>query len=305
MSLAAFKKTSVVRYGTKISGKGPGGIWLPQGPFGAGGASMLKQATTNVGPSGFSLAGTHRNVGGVGRDCKMSRNGTPYRGAYPMGCGGTFGTYPPSQPVLNVNRVITLGDQWLYVKPSSLSTKGMLEKKYRWIHNGQYPNYWVQPNYASTMQSDTKSQGMYVHDKTTSNMCVTDVNADAKYVGHVKCSQPNLYGNSTAQFTYDGLARNAPYGKQLHQPETSSIHTLRIQRKCTNPRGPEKPFPYATNGDACNSTNITYLAPPAWYVTPSNGDLADSAAVAAKALATDYIKGLGPTLQYPNAAAFL
>ena len=33
MSLTAFKRKSVINHGSKRSGKGPGGIWLPQGPF--------------------------------------------------------------------------------------------------------------------------------------------------------------------------------------------------------------------------------------------------------------------------------
>jgi hypothetical protein len=34
MSLTAFKKKSVINYGSKRSGIAPGGVWLPQGPFG-------------------------------------------------------------------------------------------------------------------------------------------------------------------------------------------------------------------------------------------------------------------------------
>lgn len=307
MSLAAFKKTSVIRYGTNRSGRGPGGYWLPQGPFGAGGAlAALQSAETNFGPVGFSLQGPHRNVGGVGRDCKMSRNGTPFRGVHGMGAGGINGQYPYTQPVFNVNRVIVLGDQWQYIKPSVLSTKGMLEKKYRWINTGQYPNYWVQPNYANTNQSATKSQGMYVHTKTTENMCVTDVNASAKYVGNYKCTQPNLYGNSTAGFKYNDLARNGPYGKALHQPEPSSVRTLRIQRRCANPLGPQKPFPWATNGATCNpgGGDPVYVAPPEWYTDVGAGAVAaDLAAADVLGAAAARVRELGPALQYADAKA--
>ena len=34
MSLTTFKKKSVINYGSKRSGIAPGGVWLPQGPFG-------------------------------------------------------------------------------------------------------------------------------------------------------------------------------------------------------------------------------------------------------------------------------
>ena len=37
MSIVAFKKKSVILYGSNVSGKPPGGIWLNRGPFGKGG----------------------------------------------------------------------------------------------------------------------------------------------------------------------------------------------------------------------------------------------------------------------------
>ena len=76
MSLATFKKKSVTKsLGTKRSGKPPGGYWLPQGPFGNN-KIPLNEAIKNYGPVGFSLNGTHRNKGGVGKEMKMSKSGT-------------------------------------------------------------------------------------------------------------------------------------------------------------------------------------------------------------------------------------
>ena len=84
----------------------------------------------------------------------------------------------------------------------------------------------------------------------------------------------------------DVMARNGLYTKQLQQPETSSQHTLRIQRKCANPIGAQKPFPFATStgtgikrggtnatsvGNSCNTTQNIYLAPPEWYIKSSSG----------------------------------
>ena len=76
---------------------------------------------------------------------------------------------------------------------------------------------------------------------------------------------------------------NAPYTKTLYQPKDSSDYTLRVQRKCQNPVGFQKPFPYAvqtgtgvlrggTNvnnvANACNTSNtVTY--PPDWYTGAS------------------------------------
>lgn len=283
MSLVAFKKKSVIQYGSKRSGKPPGGYWLPQGPFGRN-TVTLEEAIQHYGTNGFSLNGPHRNVGYVGKSMAMSKNGTPYRGTQPLGCGGTFGTYPRPEPTFNVNRVYTEGDQWLYVKPTVLTTSGMLDKKYRWIKNGQYPNNWVQPVYTG-MQTDTKSQGMYLHDLSAANMCVLDVNNPTKYLNYYKRMGPTLCSTSTAKFKYNDMARNGPYTKRLAIPETSSEHTLRIQRKCANPLSYQKPFPYgvqtgtgiltgginvASVGSACNTSN-TYFVPPKWYIDSPSG----------------------------------
>ena len=50
MSLTAFKRKSVIQYGSDRSGKPPGGIWLPQGPFGRETAA-LQIAKNNYGNS--------------------------------------------------------------------------------------------------------------------------------------------------------------------------------------------------------------------------------------------------------------
>ena len=76
---------------------------------------------------------------------------------------------------------------------------------------------------------------------------------------------------------------NAAYTKTLHQPKDASDYTLRIQRKCQNPVGFQKPFPYAVQtgtgilrggihvdnvGSSCNTSN-TVLVPPDWYTGAS------------------------------------
>lgn len=315
MSLTAFKRKSVINYGSKRSGKGPGGIWLPQGPFGHS-THGLQLAIDNPGPVGFSINGGHRNVGGVGRDMKMSKSGTPYRGTQPIGFGGTYGKYPsavlvgsegqytgavqppnnPSpvvQPVLNSRIVDTMGTQYLYIKPSVLSTHGMLDKKYRWAYYGKYPNYWVQPNYTGN-QTDTASQMLYIQNKASANTCNLKVNNTATYEGYFVRMSPTLCttGRSTAKFKYNDMARNGPYTKTLGQPVSYGQYNLYLTRGCNNPLGPQKPFPYAVQtgtgiqaggtsitsvGNSCGTSNI-FLTPPAWYTgippttpTPTTG----------------------------------
>jgi hypothetical protein len=283
MSLTAFKNKSVIQYGSKRSGKPPGGYWLPQGPFGHA-TKALKEAIQTYGPVGFSLNGGHRNVGYIGKTYKMSKSGTPFRGLNPIGWGGTFGRYPRPEPLYNSKEVIVLGDQYLYIKPSTLSTKGMLEKKYKWINNGQYPNYWVQPIYTGN-QTDTKSQWLYIQNLAASNTCNLKVNNRAAYEANYKKGGPTLCDTSTAKFTYNDMARNAPYTKILGQPVDSSQYTQYIQRGCTNPQGRQKPFPFAVStgstqsaagtsitsfGTGCN-TGPVYVTPPEWYVKSSSG----------------------------------
>jgi hypothetical protein len=304
MSLTAFKRKSVINYGSKRSGIAPGGVWLPQGPFGHA-TQALKAAIQTYGSVGFSINGGHRNIGGIGTDMKMSKSGTPYRGTYPVGWGGTYGRYPSAilvanrgstgavansnapvvDPLLN-GRFSAVANQYVYIKPSVLSTKGMLEKRYKWINNGQYPNYWVQPNYTGN-QTDSASQWLYIQNKAAANVCNLKVNNVGSYENYIVPTGPTLCtgGRSTAMFTYGDMSRNAPYTKTLYQPVSYSQYNLYLTRGCNNPIGAQKPFPYAVTtgtglhatgtsitsfGTGCN-TSPTYVSPPAWYtkVLPS------------------------------------
>lgn len=287
MSLATFKKKSINKSSsaTKRSGKPPGGFFLPQGPFGIHGLSnvMLQDAITNYGTVGFSIQGPHRSIS-VGKDMKFSQQGTRYRGKYPYGSGGTFGHYYQVEPVLNAGPGIiqVKGNQWEFIKPSVLSTRGMLQQKYKWAYSGQYPNYWVQPNYTGN-QTDSSSQGLYIHDKSCQNDCVVDVNSVEKYVGHiVNCGPCGCQKTPARGYKMSVQQRNAPYTKNLYVPQDSSQHTLRIQRRCSDPLPRQKPFPYRKNGGTgilrgginvnnvatgCN-TSPNFIVPPEWYIKP-------------------------------------
>ena len=285
MSLTAFKRKSVIQYGSNRSGKPPGGYWLPQGPFGKSGLKTLIESIKTLGPVGFSLNGGHRNKGYIGKTYKFSKSGTPFRGTHPCGNGGTGGQYPTPLPVFNVNNVIVLGTQHEYIKPSVISTKGMLEKRYKWINNGQYPNNWVQPNYTGN-QTDSSSQGLYIHQKKVANLCVIDVNNVETYVDNIKRGGATLCYTSTARFqNYDIMANKGLYTKQLYQPITSGDQTLYIQNLCANQTGAQKPFPYRVQtgtgvipsgtsitsvANACNTSNTTTV-PPKWYINSPSG----------------------------------
>lgn len=283
MSLTAFKKKSIIQYGTKRSGRTPGGQWP---------AHMGEPFATSYGPVGFSVEGTHRNVGYVGKTYQMSKQGTPYRGQYPCWTSGgrasrtpTGSNYAIHNPVLNVREVEVLGTQAQYVKPSVLSTRGMLHKKYKWAYYGQYPHYWVQPVYSGN-QTDSASQGVYLQTLSAAADTVLDVNQNVhnKYNTYIKQGGPTLCHTTAARFKYNDMASNGPYTKTLYRPIDSSQQTLRIQRPCANPVGPQKPFPFAVNSGSnlgtggiggisggnsgvCTLTRPEYLTPPAWYWT--------------------------------------
>ena len=258
MSIVAFKKKSIIQYGSKRSGVPTDVFWLPQGPFGLPGSVnsvMLEENSKNKGLSGFSLNGPRRNVGYVGQSMRFSKNGTPFRGIYPRGSGGVYGTYPTPLPLFNAPPVYAevLGNQEQFNKPSVLSTRGMLRQKYRWAYTGQFPNNWVQPNYGTSNLSDNTSQGLYVHDKTVANDCVVDVNAQSKYVGNIIRGGPFGCQTTPARGYKMAIQQSiAPYGKQIKIPQTSSQQTIHVQRKCIDQTRAQKPYPPPTNGDSCN-----------------------------------------------------
>lgn len=298
MSLATFKKKSINRSSsaTKHSGKPTNQYWIYQGPYGRKGnlSSTIYMASLegpdgtiggnyyNASNAGFSINGPYRNIGYIGQNMRFSKSATPYRGKYPKGWGGTRGRYPdgPNEVSLNIMPVLTnVAIQNATVKPSVLSTKGMLERRFRWINSGQYPNNWVQPVYTGN-QTDTASQGLYVQNKSAANYCRYDVNNTEDYVDYFKtCGSTGCQPTPARGYTMSIQQANAPYTKTLYRPKDSSDYTLRIQRKCQDPVGLQKPFPYAVQtgtgvlrggihvdnvASACNTSN-TVLVPPDWY----------------------------------------
>jgi len=302
MSLATFKKKSLnsTSRATKISGKPTNEYWMYQGPYGPSFslASKIYQKSM-VGPNeeinagvnnynasnaGFSINGSNRNIGSIGTERKFSTVSTPFRGVYPKGWGGTRGRYPDNNLngdyVLNI-RPQTTGPavQNTIVKPSVLSTKGMLARRFRWINSGQYPNYWVQPVYTGN-QTDTASQQVYIQNKAAANDLWYDVNDTENYVNYYKtCGSMGCQTTPARGYTMNIQQANAAYTKTLHKPKDSSAYTLYVQRRCQAPVGLQKPFPYAVQtgtgiltgginvtsvGNACNTSN-TVLVPPAWY----------------------------------------
>jgi hypothetical protein len=270
MSLQTMKKKSTILHGTNRSVKGPGGMWI----------TPRHNGPIYSSDSGFSLQGGHRNKGRVGQSSAMSKSGTPYKGIYPKAHGGIHGRYPTPQPLLNAPpvRVDISGNQHLYIKPSVLSTRGMMRGKYKWAYTGMFPNYWVQPNYTGN-QTDTSSQGMYIRQKASAYVSDLGVSVEPKD-NVIKTCESALGCNerSTAGRTYNNIASSGKYSKNIRQPTTYDTYNMYLTRKCDNPTTGQKPFPYAVqtgrgvlrggitvgSGGACN-TSVTYNEAPAWY----------------------------------------
>jgi hypothetical protein len=109
---------------------------------------------------------------------------------------------------------------------------------------------------------------MYLQRISAANTCTDDINKQVEYIGNVKKCGPTLCKKTTTKFKYNDMAHNAPYTKYVKNPRDSSTQTLQVQRKCSNPTGAIKPFPYAVNG-GCNQQN--FIAVPKWYIDSNIG----------------------------------
>ncbi len=103
----------------------------------------------------FSINGGFRNQGWVGQT-SLSRSliKTPYRGATPRGHGGCCGTYNVSI----VKPLETCTNNSEVIKPSVVSTDGMLDMKYRWIRRPA-PYSSVKPD----VNHNLNQQGEYIN----------------------------------------------------------------------------------------------------------------------------------------------
>jgi hypothetical protein len=89
----------------------------------------------SVGQSAFSLNGTYRSQGYIGQT-SLSRSlpRTLAKGNTIRGHGGCCGTYPKYPAILSA---VNSTENISVVKKSTLSNKGMLDTKYRWIRRPQ------------------------------------------------------------------------------------------------------------------------------------------------------------------------
>ena len=157
MSIVTLTKKTKAK--TNISGRGPKQNWIVQGPFGSTTAPAVVSST------GFSLNGGHRNQGWVGQtSLARSVTRTPFRGAAPMG----HGNIPPGRYDANVlNSGSCCKSSSNYIKTSSLTTSGMLAKKYKWRNGYHGANGNLHPT-KPTNQFGEYNQASYIQVKKNS-----------------------------------------------------------------------------------------------------------------------------------------
>jgi hypothetical protein len=128
--------------------------------------TSAKYHTMSVSQPQFSLSGTRRLQGYIGQDM-LSRSlpRTPMRGNVPIGYGGCCGTYPT-----HVNAVYGIGiysfNDPMVLKPSVLTTEGMLMKRYQYD-----TSHWhvKQTSYDTTTYLNTRRQQASTHCSSSEN----------------------------------------------------------------------------------------------------------------------------------------
>ena len=256
-----------------------------------------------ISANGFSLNGGYRNVGGVGRFRLISNvTRTPFRGNEPMGTGGTNGTYNIS--ICNSGSCCTNDPQ--IIKPSSVNTAGMIDKRYqrkwdetqgkyicpRLVLNSQYPYSWTQARNVNNDQSTfirnkTQQAASYEFINPQNNgPCSSNTNANAVDANAVdaNASEAELdtntntcTGNKNACSYFIGTTKHirTPYAKNFNQPAMSQAQYLSTggpaRRNCLPTPASMQPFPMnLAHSHGCNVNYNTWQEAQAAGLLPEN-----------------------------------
>jgi hypothetical protein len=117
--------------------------------------------TASTGQAAFSINGTHRSQGYIGQtSLSQSLPRTLFRGDTARGAGGCCGTYNDSFSI--TSGILDMNDATA-IKPSVVSSRGRIAKRYPWITGGSgaiegVEREWVKPD--STHSQNT--QGLYI-----------------------------------------------------------------------------------------------------------------------------------------------
>jgi hypothetical protein len=212
MSIVTLANKTKARYGTNHSKRIlPGKHWLPHGPFGPEttmNSIMLNHAISKKGKSGFSINGSHRNVGQVGQTYKMSKVRTQFKGLYPVGHGGHLGAYFTYPETYYENSFIAgiqiKGNQNQFMNPTNASMHTVMNTLTR---NKKY----VKP-IGHQNQFEMYSQRMRIHKMRVKNTCVL--------------------GNDSREHENDTERNTCTYAKQLNTAMTGEQYISTVQKGC-------------------------------------------------------------------------
>lgn len=179
--------------------------------------SQTQYRNMSVGQHGFSLNGTHRSQGYIGQT-SLSRSlpRTLAKGNTFRGHGGCCGTYPVYPAILSA---VKSTENISVVKPSTLSNKGMLDTKYRWIRRPQ-PFSSV-----GAKQVDQTDYLKYLKRKTIQENISKD-----SLCKHIEPDECNV---STCKYV------SAKASQTIHKPESDYIavsqeeHIQNVNSRCT------------------------------------------------------------------------
>jgi len=150
--------------------------------------TLAKYNNSSVQQPHFSINGTYRNQGYIGQS-SLSRSlpKTPAVGVISQGHGGCCGSYLQARPILSA---VTSTEDNSVIKPSVLSTSGMLAKRYRWIKRG-YPYTSLKPgNNDSAGSSSAYTE--FIKKKTLRDSLIDTTTCDTVVSGTKCCQLKNI-----------------------------------------------------------------------------------------------------------------
>ena len=183
-------------------------------------AAKYNNASVNV-PQ-FSINGGYRNQGWVGQTT-LSRSlpKTPMVGNTPKGHGGCCGTYNIGTIVQSA---VTSTNNPAVIKPSVLSTDGMLDTKYRWI--GRPAPY---TSVKSSAEHNLNDQSDYITQKTKST--INDINRNYPSIPKCKESCKNSIFKGRTD-TPHGI--NADSVTKTVGPQTGGEYVSKLSDECAS-----------------------------------------------------------------------
>lgn len=211
-------------------------------------ATLKKKTQTqyrnmSVGQPGFSLNGTYRSQGYIGQT-SLSRSlpRTLSKGNTIRGHGGCCGTYPIYPAILSA---VNSTEDNKVVKPSTLSNKGMLDTKYRWIRRPQ-------PFSSVGMkQVDQSDYLKYLKQKNIQENISTSEDSLCKHIVTNDCniSKCNYVSSKVSQIIHKPESDYLAISQEEHIQNINSRCTLLDKSNIFSPKTPSiSGVPFSTCG---------------------------------------------------------